>query len=140
MKQLGNIKESKDITNKEYVDQKDAELDQVKLEESDLSELPNSRVLELWNKYIGNGEGGGEGGSGSDTVASVKFSNDISAEPDCTDKAVTPKAVCDYVQKVAIEGISGITSSTITAIEVMDKEEYDNLTEKSPTTLYLTKG
>ena len=67
MKQLGNIKDSKDITTKQYVDQKDADLDQRKLEETDFNELSNSRVLELWKQYIGEDseESGSSGSAGS---------------------------------------------------------------------------
>ena len=52
MKNLGNVKEAKDITNKEYVDQRDAELDALKLEESDFEELSNIVVQQLWNQYM----------------------------------------------------------------------------------------
>lgn len=138
MKHLGIIKESKDITNKEYVDNKDADLDKRKLEDSDLSELPNSRVLELWNQYIGGGSE--EGGGGSTPSSSVTLSTDIESDKSSNTKAATPKAVYDYVQKVSLKGTSGITSSTITAIEVYTQEEYESLTELSPTTLYLIKG
>lgn len=51
-KNLGSILESKDITTKEYVDKEDQRLNDVKLEDSDLNELANSRLLELWNQYI----------------------------------------------------------------------------------------
>ena len=52
MKYLGNIVEGKDLTNKDYVDKADAVLDEIKLEESDLSEISNSRLQELWNQFI----------------------------------------------------------------------------------------
>ncbi len=52
MKNLGNVKDSKDITTKEYVDGKDSELDLKKLEEKDLSELTNTEIQALWNKYM----------------------------------------------------------------------------------------
>lgn len=52
MKSYAKITHSKDITTKEYVDEKDNELDQTKLEESDFSELSNSEILALWNKYV----------------------------------------------------------------------------------------
>lgn len=52
MKNLGKIRDSKDVTTKEYVDEKDNQLDQIKLEESDLSEFSNSEIQALWNKYI----------------------------------------------------------------------------------------
>ena len=52
MKNLGSITESKDITTKEYVDEKDNQLDQVKLEESDLLEITNTEIQALWNKYM----------------------------------------------------------------------------------------
>lgn len=137
MKHLGNIKESKDITTKGYVDEKDADLDERKLEDSDLNELSNSRVLELWNKYIGDGS---EEGGGTSNPSSIELSTNIETDKSSNSKAATPKAVYDYVQKIALEGTSGITSSTITAIEAFTQEEYDALTEISPTTLYLIKG
>jgi len=52
MKYLGNIVEGKDLTNKDYVDKADAALDEIKLEESDLLEISNTRLQELWNQYI----------------------------------------------------------------------------------------
>lgn len=66
-KNLGAIKESRDITTKGYVDSKDEDLDKRKLEETDFSELSNQRVLELWRQYIGEGseESGGSGSPGS---------------------------------------------------------------------------
>lgn len=67
MKQYGKIIEGKDVTNKTYVDEKDLDLDKRKLEETDFDELSNSRVLELWNQYIGEGseESGSSGSTGS---------------------------------------------------------------------------
>ena len=54
MKYLGNIVEGKDLTNKDYVDKADAALDEIKLEESDLLEISNTRLLStmhiLFNK------------------------------------------------------------------------------------------
>lgn len=52
MKYLGRTVEAKDLTNKEYVDKADAALDEIKLEESDLLEITNARLQELWNQYI----------------------------------------------------------------------------------------
>lgn len=66
MKQYGKIVEGKDITNKAYVDEKDLDLDKRKLEETDFDELSNSRVLELWNQYIGAGGETGGGSSGTE--------------------------------------------------------------------------
>lgn len=43
---------AEDIAKKEYVDQKDKDLDEIKLEESDLAEFSNADILDLWNKYI----------------------------------------------------------------------------------------
>lgn len=81
MKQLGNIIESKDITNKEYVDQKDADIDKRKLEETDLIELPNSRVLELWNQYVGGGEGSDNSGNTNSGSSSILVgSNDPTSD------------------------------------------------------------
>ena len=83
MKQYGKIVEGKDITNKTYVDEKDLDLDKRKLEETDFNELSNSRVLELWNQYIGEGseESGSSGSTGSNNsnvlVGSTVPSDDI---------------------------------------------------------------
>lgn len=83
MKQYGKIVEGKDITNKAYVDEKDLDLDKRKLEETDFNELSNSRVLELWNQYIGEGseESGSSGSTGSNNsnvlVGSTVPSDDI---------------------------------------------------------------
>lgn len=52
MKNLGNVINDKDVTTKEYVDGKDTELDLKKLEEKDLSELTNTEIQALWNKYM----------------------------------------------------------------------------------------
>lgn len=52
MKNLGSITDSKDLTTKGYVDDKDTELDLKKLEEKDLSELTNTEIQALWNKYM----------------------------------------------------------------------------------------
>lgn len=51
-KNLGKILNGKDITTKEYVDEKDQQLNESKLEESDLSEFSNAEIQALWNKYI----------------------------------------------------------------------------------------
>lgn len=135
MKQYGKIVEGKDITNKAYVDEKDLDLDERKLEESDFDELSNSRVLELWNQYIGEG---GEEGSGSSSSSLVELSTDIESDKTSDSKAVTPKAVYTYVQSVAFT--SGITSSTIASIWAGSQSEYDSLSEISNTTLYFIKG
>lgn len=135
MKQYGKIVEGKDITNKTYVDEKDLDLDERKLEESDFDELSNSRVLELWNQYIGEG---GEEGSGSSSSSLVELSTDIESDKTSDSKAVTPKAVYTYVQSVAFT--SGITSSTIASIWAGSQSEYDSLSEISNTTLYFIKG
>lgn len=79
MKNLGNIKDSKDITTKEYVDGKDSELDIKKLEEKDLSELTNTEVQALWNKYIEAGGSTGGGGTGGLRVQADWNQNDSSA-------------------------------------------------------------
>lgn len=135
MKQYGKIIEGKDVTNKTYVDEKDLDLDKRKLEETDFDELSNSRVLELWNQYIGEG---GEEGSGSSSSSLVELSTDIESDKTSDSKAVTPKAVYTYVQSVAFT--SGITSSTITSIWAGSQSEYDSLSEISNTTLYFIKG
>ena len=79
MKNLGNIKDSKDITTKEYVDGKDSELDIKKLEEKDLSELTNTEVQALWNKYIEAGGSTGGGGTGGLRVQADWNQNDSAA-------------------------------------------------------------
>lgn len=52
MKNLGRIRDGKDVATKDYADALNRQLDEKKLEEEDLTETSNTEIQELWNRII----------------------------------------------------------------------------------------